>query len=146
MTEAQRISISIQDEIFEQAQPFCDKLNECFFNFKHSRKIKRMFNVQPFELHTGPTTWNGLMVNKIRFKKYESYKNRKLLTMKHIKKNALFTEFHFLDGVIGRIDKNVYEEYKDVLEKFAENIGYNMKIIWYDHTISRIEFSKKNII
>jgi hypothetical protein len=156
MTEAQKISISIQDEIFKQAQPICDKLNECFLYFNDFGNYHKVIS---FDLYRGEIyhATNSNRQNKLYFNKYQSYKSAKRFTNKHLEENTFFNEFSFYDyelkyleymsrkkGSI-RVYKKHLKDYMECLELFAEYIGYEMKIELYVTSISttkKIYFKK----
>ena len=59
MTEAQKISISIQDEIYKQVDEILNKLNICFLDLNdfgdlyHADGTKRIFKFELFEKENG---------------------------------------------------------------------------------------------
>jgi hypothetical protein len=146
MTEAQKISISIQDEIYKQVDEILNKLNICFLDLNdfgdlyHADGTKRIFKFELFEKENG-----YLQFNKLVFRKYETYKKKKLFTLKHLKKNVLFTEFCFYSDVLSffeRNEKDNFKKYIECLEVFAEYIGYEMKIELLNVIHYKISFDK----
>lgn len=148
MTKAQKISISIEDEIYRQAQSICDKLNFCFIDFNDYGNYKKVF----FELYGGYIyhATDSNRQNKLYFDKYQSYKSAKRFTNKHLEENTLFNQFSYYDyelkyleymsrkkGSI-RVYKKHLKDYMECLELFAEYIGYEMKIELYVTSISTI--------
>ncbi len=71
MTEAQKISLSIQDEIYKQVDEIYNKLNVCFLDLNdfgglyHADGTKRVFKFELFEKENGYLQFNKLVFNSL---------------------------------------------------------------------------------